>query len=416
MSDGASAPKVDVAHFELRATAPRPVRVRRGALIGVSACVVALVSGTVMLALRTPAPMAASSADDGRPADPAAANEALASAPTSYAKVPVLGPPLKGMEMLTGRPSPSDATQLPGAAGDESAGTGAAGLAASDPKAADIERSPVLVSLGARLTSSSGSDGNAVSASPLSPGANLPLAPASANDKPEDAPSPPDDPNRQGHKAAYLHAGPQGDGVNPHILIPAASPWIVSAGSIIAASLITGINSDLPGEVTAQVTENVYDSPTGHTLLIPQGAKLIGGNDSVVSYGQKRALIVWRRLILPDGGSIQLDNWPGADKSGYTGLTDTVDGHSWQLVKGVALSTLLGVGSELSYGSSDSDLARALRQSVETGTDRAGQQLVGKSLDIQPTIRVRPGWPVRVVVHQDLVLRPWLPRSAGRVP
>lgn len=157
----------------------------------------------------------------------------------------------------------------------------------------------------------------------------------------------------------------------------------------------------------------VYDSPSGQTLLIPQGSRLIGANDNVVSFGQKRALIVWRRLILPDGSSIQLDNWPAADKSGYTGLTDQVDGHSWQLIKGVALSTLLGVGTELSYGSSDSDLARALRQSDETGTSRAGDQLVGKSLDIQPTIRVRPGWPVRVVVHQDLLLKPWHPQLGG---
>lgn len=178
------------------------------------------------------------------------------------------------------------------------------------------------------------------------------------------------------------------------------------AGSVIAASLMTGLNSDLPGMVVAQVTEPVFDTVTGRILLIPQGSRLIGSYDSVVAFGQRRALLVWQRIILPDGSSVQIDNLPATDSAGYAGLADKVDFHSWQLLKGVALSTLLGVGTELTLGSDESDLVGAIRQSTQQSANQAGQQIVSKNLNIQPTITVRPGWPLRVIVHQDIVLRP----------
>ncbi len=131
-----------------------------------------------------------------------------------------------------------------------------------------------------------------------------------------------------------------------------------------------------------------------------------------MAFGQKRALVVWRRLILPDGPSVPIDNVPATDTAGYAGLTDKVDVHTWQLLKGVALSTLLGVGTELSFGNSESDLVRAIRESAQQSGSRASDQLVMKNLNIQPTLRVRPGWPLRVVVHKDIVLRPW--QLAGR--
>ena len=114
-----------------------------------------------------------------------------------------------------------------------------------------------------------------------------------------------------------------------------------------------------------------------------------------------------RDSVWPDGTSLAMDDAPASDPSGYAGLADRVDTHGWQLLKGVVLSTLLGVGTELSFGDDESEIVRAMRESAQQGGGRAGDRLVEKSLDIQPTIVVRPGWPVRVIVHKDLVLAPW---------
>jgi type IV secretion system protein VirB10 len=121
----------------------------------------------------------------------------------------------------------------------------------------------------------------------------------------------------------------------------------VQAGSVIPGALITGIRSDLPGQITAQVTENVFDTPTGRFLLIPQGARLIGVYDSQVATGQSRVLLVWTRLIMPNGRSIVLERQQGADPGGYAGLEDEVDNHWKQLIGAALLSTLLSVGSEV---------------------------------------------------------------------
>ncbi|MDR3439676.1 TrbI/VirB10 family protein, partial [Telmatospirillum sp.] len=118
-----------------------------------------------------------------------------------------------------------------------------------------------------------------------------------------------------------------------------------------------------------------------------------------------RALLVWQRIILPDGSSIEIDNLPATDAAGYAGLADGVDYHTWALLKGVALSTLLGVGTEVTFGSQQSNLVQAIRESTQQNVDRAGQRITEKNLNIQPTITIRPGWPLRIVVHKDLVLR-----------
>ena len=219
--------------------------------------------------------------------------------------------------------------------------------------------------------------------------------------------NPDTDPNNQQRKLDFIGQSAWGGIYNPHGLETPASPHQVMAGSVIAASLLTGLNSDLPGMVVAQVTEPLFDTVTGRTLLIPQGSRLIGSYDSVVAFGQSRALLVWQRIILPDGSSVQIDNLPATDAAGYAGLEDRVDFHTWRLLKGVALSTLLGVGTELSIGDDESDLVRALRQSTQQSANQAGQQIVSKNLNIQPTITVRPGWPLRVIVHRDLVMREW---------
>ena len=214
-------------------------------------------------------------------------------------------------------------------------------------------------------------------------------------------------------KLAFLNAKPDGSIYNEHSLQKPVSPFTLMAGSIIPASLVTGLNSDLPGFVIGQVTENVYDTVTGRYLLVPQGTKVIGKYDSVVAFGQKRALVIWQRLIRPDGYSLVIDNLPATDEGGYAGLEDQVDYHTWSLLKGVALASLLGVGSQLTIGNSQNDLISALQQSAIKNTDQAGQQFVQRQLDVQPTLTVRPGWPLRIIVHKDLVFLepyPQIPR------
>ena len=217
------------------------------------------------------------------------------------------------------------------------------------------------------------------------------------------------DPTDQTRKLAFLKAGPEKEIYNPHGEQRPVSPYQLLAGTIVAASLVTGLNADLPGFVIAQVTEHVYDTVTGRHLLVPQGSRLIGKYDSVVAYGQERALLVWQRIIRPDGSSIVIDNLPATDTAGYAGLSDAVDLHTWKLLKGIGLATVLGVGSSLAFGSGsgDSDIIRALRESTGQTTNRAGQRLIERELNVQPTLTVRPGWPLRVIVHKDLILSPY---------
>jgi type IV secretion system protein VirB10 len=213
--------------------------------------------------------------------------------------------------------------------------------------------------------------------------------------------------NGQDRKLAFVNAAVDRRTTSPDRLVRPLSPYVVQAGSVIPAALITGIRSDLPGQITAQVTENVWDSPTGRSLLIPQGARLIGAYDSQISFGQSRILLVWTRLLMPNGRSIVLERQPGADGAGYAGLEDEVDNHWGELFKAALLSTLLGVGTEVGSGSdsgNNADLIRALRRGAGDSLNQTGSQVVRRSLNIQPTLTIRPGFPVRVIVNRDLVL------------
>jgi type IV secretory pathway VirB10-like protein len=390
-----AAPKEDPETLVLRGR-PRPViRFRRGLIIGVSAIATTALIGLAWVALEPPSFRLAGEA--GAPELAAkGAPDSIADAPASYADVPQLGPPLPGD---LGRPILEQQRRsgtLAPTHGDASAVQAEADrkLQAEQRLAEQAEAartSSVLVRL----------------ASPPAPAqeskvvpAEMPMADPSAGTSAAPAPA-----AGQQRKIDFARAGP-GD-TNPHPLVGAPSPWTLSAGTVIPASLITGINSDLPGIVLAQVTEQVRDSATGSAVLIPQGSRLIGSYDSMVAFGQKRALIVWQRIVLPDGSSVRLDNMPAADLAGYAGLEDKVDFHEWRLLKGIALSTLLGVGSELSLGSDDSDLVRAIERSVQRDGMRAGDQLVSRNLEVQPTLTIRPGWPVRAMIHKDLVLKPW---------
>jgi type IV secretion system protein VirB10 len=203
-----------------------------------------------------------------------------------------------------------------------------------------------------------------------------------------------------------VSASASGD-VNPARLQPPASPYIVQAGSVIPAALVTGLRSDLPGQVTAQVTENLYDSLTGKTLLVPQGAKLIGTYDSQLVFGQSRVFLAWTRLILPNGKSLDLPREPGADAAGHAGLEDTVDQH-WRALFGAALlSTVLSLGTQAGASDTDSALIQALREGAAGSLNQAGEQAVSKALSLPPTLTIRPGFPLRVLVTRDLVLEPY---------
>jgi len=225
------------------------------------------------------------------------------------------------------------------------------------------------------------------------------------------ADAPPVDPdsilNMQDRESAFLNGAVDRKTISPDRLANPASRFVVQAGAVIPAALITGIRSDLPGQVTAQVTENVYDSPTGKYLLIPQGSKLVGVYDSQISFGQDRVLLVWTRLLMPNGRSIVLERQPGADTQGFAGLEDEVDHHWSRLFMAAALSTLLGVGSELGATSNDNNIVTALRRGSSDSLNQTGQQVVRRNLNIQPTLTIRPGFPVRVIVNRDLVLAPY---------
>jgi type IV secretion system protein VirB10 len=216
--------------------------------------------------------------------------------------------------------------------------------------------------------------------------------------------------NGKERKLAFVNAPVDRRTTSPDRVAAPASPYVVQAGNVIPAFLITGIRSDLPGQITAQVSENVHDSPTGRFLLIPQGSRLIGIYDSQVAFGQSRVLLVWTRLIMPNGRSIVLERQPGADTAGYAGLEDEVDNHWGALFKAALLSTLLGVGSELGSTSgtgANSDVIQALRRGSSDSLNQTGQQAVRRNLNVQPTLTIRPGFPVRVVVNRDLVLEPY---------
>jgi type IV secretion system protein VirB10 len=217
--------------------------------------------------------------------------------------------------------------------------------------------------------------------------------------------------NMQDHKLAFVNAPADRRTLSPDRLEQPASRYVLQAGAVIPAALVTGIRSDLPGQITAQVTESVYDSPTGKFLLIPQGSKLIGLYDSAVAFGQSRVLLVWNRLILPDGRSILLERQPGADASGYSGLEDEVDHHWLRLAGAAALSTILGVGTQLGTTGEENALIQALRRGGAQSLNQTGQQIVGRNLNMQPTLTIRPGFPVRVIVTRDLVLAPYQERA-----
>lgn len=192
-------------------------------------------------------------------------------------------------------------------------------------------------------------------------------------------------------------------------LTPPRSPYELMAGSIIPAALVTELNSDLPGRVIAQVTAPVYDSVRGEHLLIPQGSRLIGAYDSETNYGDNRLVLVWQRLILPSGWSIPLDSMTGTDPSGAAGLRDRTDNHLDRLAVAIGLSAIISVIANESEGDDDQSLGRSVGDAAAQEAARSGGRIVDRDLAVRPTLRVRAGAPVRVLVTRDIRLRPYRP-------
>lgn len=216
------------------------------------------------------------------------------------------------------------------------------------------------------------------------------------------------DPSGQTSKEDFFNQDIKDLGYLPNQAVPQYSPYELKRGSVIPATLITGLSSDLPGRITAQVSQNVYDSATGYRLLIPQGAKLFGRYDSKVSFGQNRVLVVWTDLIFPNGSTLQIDGMAGTDAEGYGGFKDKVDRHLWRTFGSAALVAIIGTGIDMSLPESSTlatqDTASdAARRNFADSFGRVAEQTISKNLNAQPTIRIRPGYKFNVLVDQDIV-------------
>ena len=224
------------------------------------------------------------------------------------------------------------------------------------------------------------------------------------------APAAPDQtPNDQTDKLNFLASSKIPGNVNANFLRSPLSKYEIKAGSFLPCALITGINTDLPGSITGQLTENIYDSATGNHLLLPQGTKLIGTYDSKIVFGQYRVLLIWQRLLLPNGQSLNIENMQGTDLEGYSGLRDRVDNHSPDMLRGILLSSLMSAVAvaTTSAGSDDDSYRSEAGRGAAEATLQVGNELTRKNLNRQPTLKIRPGHLLNILVHKDLVLAPY---------
>ncbi len=388
------------ATFRLRPARPRVTRLSRKVLAGGAAIALFAISGAAFWALQNrshgPAAEELYSTDHHTMAD------GLAGLPRDYTGTPrqalPLGPPLPGD---LGRPILN---------GGAAANTTVPTAASVDPEAQRLTQEVEAARLSKLFVSTSLQE-NPLAATATAAAPALPSAvptPSSATKSSD----PTSTENMQDSKVAFMNGAIDHNTISPERIVKPASPYVVQAGWVIAGALITGVKSDIPGDVTAQVTEDVYDSPTGRYLLIPQGSKLFGKYNSEISFAQTRVQMVWTRIIFPNGDSIALQPLAGADTQGYSGLEDEVDNHWGALLKAAVLSTVLSVGAEAGTSDSENNLAQAIRQGASQSISQTGQQLVERNLNVQPTLTDRPGLPLRIIVDRDLVLAPYPLESA----
>ena len=190
-----------------------------------------------------------------------------------------------------------------------------------------------------------------------------------------------------------------------------ASPYMIRAGFVLPAIMISGINSDLPGQVMAQVSQNVYDTATGRFLLIPQGTRLIGTYSSDVGYGQERVLMAWQRLIFPDGKTLDIRAMPGADSAGYAGFSDQVNNHWFRTISSAILMSGVIAAVDLSQDNTNSSDSSDRQRAGDALSEALGQtlgqvlgQIISKNLNISPTLEIRPGYRFNVIAVKDMTL------------
>jgi type IV secretion system protein TrbI len=414
-----SAPgKVPPESVALRATPRRVTRLNRRTLALLVGGAALAVLGSAIWSLQPSLPHGKKESAELYNVDRVSRSERIDGLPSDYSKlaprVPELGPPLPGDlgPAIVKAQQPAVATYSP--AGEDSA------TAARDAQRKEADEAAAS-SVFFRNTTQRPASTTVAQAALVMPGTPNPLAGldalavASAQTTPRLA-DPTAAQNQQEQKTAFKKSGTTETRNSGNLQTP-VSPYQVMAGTVIAAALVTGITSDLPGDVIATVTEPIFDTATGRYLLIPQGSRILGKYNSQVSYGQSRVQMVWNRIILPDASSLTLDNLVGTDPAGRAGLEDEIDRHWGRLVGGAALTTLLGVGAELAAPENSQDGNRiviAARNGVQDSVNQVGQEMTRRNMNIQPTLTARPGLPVRVIVNRDLVLRPYQPMFFSR--
>jgi len=376
-SEPTTAPKVAMPPLDARAPRPPVVRLRRGVLVGMVMAGAGLVGGSLAWAfvvqpeLRARAHEARLNGQVREAHGAVRPSEAVTDGPASYAQLDKLPEPRR----LGGADGP-DAERTPSKRPSPAAAPGRATPRADDKVlSGEARASDLFFGTGPRAPSSSSpsgqTDGVVVS------------------------------PSRQDYGAVY----------NTHALLPPVSPFEVKAGTVVPAALLTAIDTSREGPVVATVTENVFDTVSGRHLLIPQGARLLGRHEGQSRHGDTRAVIVWDRIMLPNGKSLTLTAEPGVDAQGAVGVKGRVDRRLLPL----AMATLFsGAITTLGQAARDRD-DRAGGFWGDAGDAAAieaaqvGGRLIDRELDVRPVIRLRQGVRVRVLVTRDLILEPYRP-------